>query len=142
LGGFDYCLDTVIANTRRRYDFPLILGRTFFAQGGLMLDGEQGKTTIRTSRLYEVFVVTYPENDASQTPEWKLFKKAVDDYAQRKLKEEEARGYPSDEDCNSPFFARFILLFNYACYVCSYVINCLCVYFGLGFVESGVRRVF
>jgi len=41
--GFDYCLDIVIANTRGRYDFPLILGRNFFTQGDLILDGEQGK---------------------------------------------------------------------------------------------------
>jgi hypothetical protein len=45
-----------------------------------------------------VFVVTYPENDPSQTPAWKIFKKVVDNYAQRKIEEEEARGYPSDED--------------------------------------------
>jgi hypothetical protein len=46
IGGIDYCLDIVIANTRGRYDFALILGRKFFAQGGLILDGEQGQTTI------------------------------------------------------------------------------------------------
>jgi hypothetical protein len=40
------------------------------------------------------------------------------------------------------FFARFILLFIYVCYTCSYVINCLCVYLWLGIVEFGVRRVF
>jgi hypothetical protein len=44
--------------------------------------------------------------------------------------------------CNSPIFVRFILLFICVCYMCSYVINCLCVYFWLGFVEFGVRRVF
>jgi len=49
IGGFNYCLD-IIANTRGRYDFPLILGRKFFAQRGLILDGEQGETTIRTLR--------------------------------------------------------------------------------------------
>jgi len=38
--------------------------------------------------------------------------------------------------CNSPFFAIFILLFNYVCYMCLYVISCLCVYSGLGLVVS------
>jgi hypothetical protein len=98
ISAFDYCLDIVIADTRGRYDFPLIRGRKIFAQGGLILDGEQGETTIRTSRLYDVFAITYPEYDASQTFEWKLIKWVVDDYAQRKLEEEEARGYTSDED--------------------------------------------
>ena len=42
--------------------------------------------------------MTYLEDDASQTLEWKLFKKMVDAYAQWKIEEEEARGYPSDED--------------------------------------------
>jgi len=60
IGGFDYCLDIVIANTGGRYNFQLILGRKFFAQGGLILDGEQGETTIGTSRLYNVLAVTYP----------------------------------------------------------------------------------
>jgi hypothetical protein len=46
------------------------------------------------------------------------------------------------ESCNSPIFASFILLFIYVCYMCSYVIICLCVYFWLGIVEFGVRRVF
>jgi len=41
-------------------------------------------------------------------------------------------------NCNNPIFTRFILLFIY---VCLYVINCLCVYFGLGLVDFGVRRV-
>jgi len=36
--------------------------------------------------------VTYLENDASQTPEWNIFKKLVDAYAQWKIEEEEARG--------------------------------------------------
>jgi len=31
IGGFDYCLDIVIADTRGIYEFPLILGRKFFA---------------------------------------------------------------------------------------------------------------
>jgi hypothetical protein len=44
--------------------------------------------------------------------------------------------------CNSSIFARFILLFIYVCYMCSYVINCLCVYFWLGIVEFSVRGVF
>ena len=47
-----------------------------------------------------------------------------------------------EESCNSPIFARFILLFIYVCYMCSYVIICLCVYFWSGIVEFGVRRVF
>jgi hypothetical protein len=40
------------------------------------------------------------------------------------------------------FFLRFILLFIHVCYMCSYVINCLCVYFWSRIVEFGVRRVF
>lgn len=80
--------------------FPLILDRFFFAQGGMLLDGKPGETTIRTSKLYDVFALTYLEYDASQTFKWKLIKGAVDDYAQRKLEAEEARGYPSDEDYN------------------------------------------
>ena len=59
IGGFDNCLNIVIADTKGIYEFPLILDRKFFAQGGLLLDGEQGKTTIRTSKLYDVFAVTY-----------------------------------------------------------------------------------
>ena len=46
------------------------------------------------------------------------------------------------ESCNNPIFASFILLFIYVCYMCSYVIICLCVYFWLGFIEFGVRMVF
>jgi len=38
--------------------------------------------------------------------------------------------------CNSQFFAIFILLFTYVCYMCLYVISCLCVYSGLGLVVS------
>jgi len=98
IGGFDYCLDIVVADTRGKYEFPLILGRKFFAQVGLLLDVEQGETTIRTSKLYDVFSVTYSEYDASQTFEWRLIKEVVDDFAQRKIEEEEVRGYPSDED--------------------------------------------
>jgi hypothetical protein len=45
-------------------------------------------------------------------------------------------------ECNNPIFVRFILLFIYVCYMYSYVINCLCVYFGLRVVEFGVGRVF
>jgi len=41
--------------------------------------------------------------------------------------------------CNSPIFARFILLFNYMCYMCLYVIKCLYVYSGLGLVDSMQR---
>jgi hypothetical protein len=40
-----------------------------------------------------------------------------------------------DEDLRivtARFFARFILLFIYVYFMCSYVINCLCVYFWLG----------
>lgn len=44
-----------------------------------------------------MFAVTYSEYDASQTFEWRFFKGVVDDYARRKIEEEEARGYPSDE---------------------------------------------
>jgi hypothetical protein len=65
--GFNYYLDIVIADTRGRYEFQLILGRKFFAQGGQLLDGEQRETTIRTSKLYDVFAVTYLDYDASQT---------------------------------------------------------------------------
>ena len=45
-----------------------------------------------------MFAVTYSKYDASQTFEWRLIKGAVDYYTQRKIEEEEARGYPSDED--------------------------------------------
>ena len=43
IGGFDYCLDIVVADTRGIYEFLLILGRKFFAQRGLLLDDEQGR---------------------------------------------------------------------------------------------------
>jgi len=69
-----------------------------FAQGGLLLDSEQVETTIITSKQYDVFFVTYSEYGASQTFDWRLVKGVVDDYARREIEEEEARGYPSDED--------------------------------------------
>lgn len=52
--GFDFCLDIVITDTRDRYDFPLILGRKFFAQGGLVLDGEQGKLPSKSKGIGRV----------------------------------------------------------------------------------------
>ena len=45
-----------------------------------------------------MFIVTYPEYDASQTPEWIFIKGVVDDYARKGVEEEEARGYLLDED--------------------------------------------
>ena len=33
------------------------------------------------------------------------------------------------ESCNSPFFAKILLIIYYVCYMCLYVINCLFVYF-------------
>jgi len=44
--------------------------------------------------------VTYSEYDASQTLKWRFVKGVVDDFSRRKLEEEEARGYPSEEDYN------------------------------------------
>jgi len=59
IGVFNYCLDIMIADTRDKYVFPLIIGMRFLAQVGLLLDGEKRETTIRTSRQYDVFAVTY-----------------------------------------------------------------------------------
>jgi len=69
--GIDFSLDIVIADTRDKYDFPIILGRLFFSQTGLILDGEHGHT-IRTPKEYQVFVVIYPEyeEDLSKTRKW------------------------------------------------------------------------
>ncbi|AES97709.1 hypothetical protein MTR_5g058690 [Medicago truncatula] len=49
-----------------------------------------------TRVIYEFSLIL--EYDASQIFEWRLVKGVVDDYARRKIEEEEARGYPSDED--------------------------------------------
>jgi len=38
IGGCNFILDIVIADTRDRYDFPLILRRGLFSQPGLILD--------------------------------------------------------------------------------------------------------
>jgi len=43
IGSYDFMLDIVIADIGDRYDFPLILGRRFFAQSSLILDLNKGK---------------------------------------------------------------------------------------------------
>jgi len=58
IGGVNFSLDIVIDDTRDKFDFPIILGRSFFAQTGLILDGEQERTIIKTQEEYQVFVVT------------------------------------------------------------------------------------
>jgi hypothetical protein len=91
-------LDIVIADTRHKYDFPLILWRGFFAQAGLILEGEEGQTIITTPEDYQVFDVTYPEYDLSQTPERLLLKGVVDAYSRKGVEEEKARRYIPNED--------------------------------------------
>lgn len=45
-----------------------------------------------------MFAVTYPNYDASHTPELIFIKGMVDDYARRGVEEEEARRYLLDKD--------------------------------------------
>jgi hypothetical protein len=80
----------------------MILGRSFFALANLILDGEQGKTIIRTQDEYQVFAVTYPEvyqKNLSQTQEWLFLKGIVDEDSDQEDWEEdmepEGQGLPS-----------------------------------------------
>ena len=44
--------------------------------------------------------------------------------------------------CVTARFSLDLIYYLFMCvYMCLYVINCLCVYFGLGLVDFGVRRV-
>jgi len=45
------------------------------------------------------------------------------------------------ETVTSRFFVRFVFNYLICVYMCLYVINYLCVYFWLGLVDFGVRRV-
>jgi len=65
IGGFNYSLDIVIADTRGRYDFPLILGRNFFAQRGLLLDGKQGGNYDQNFKAIRCVHYVLPRIDAS-----------------------------------------------------------------------------
>jgi len=86
-------------------EYPLIIGRTFFTVANLILDGEQGKTIVRTQDEYKSFKVTYHEMEdyyeqINQSPEWLFIKGVIDAYAKRKVVEEEARENLTAEDCD------------------------------------------
>lgn len=83
-------MDIVIVDTNDKYNFPIILGRLFFAQTSLIFDAEQGRTIIRTQKKYQVFLVTHLEyvEDLSQTPKWIFLKGVVEEHARSGVEEE------------------------------------------------------